>query len=370
MRVLALVTLPTIGAGGRLRVEQYRPFLARAGIELTVSHFFDDATHAILYQHGHTLSKALGTLRGIVRRVRDLIQVRRFDLVLIYREAIPIGPAFFERVLGRLGVPYVYDFDDAIFIEASGTVNHHWAWLRPVSRVAETTRRATCVIVGNEYLAEWARQHNPNVVILTTPVDTDRHQPSTETRAGAPVIVGWVGSHSTAPYLHLVDRPLAEIASRRSVIVRVIGGSYEAPGVPVEQIPYTLASEALEVATFDIGILPEPDDPWTRGKGAFKALVYMSSAVPVVASAVGVNAQVIADEVGGLLASTNEEWIAALDRLAGDPELRQRLGRAGRRRAEAMYSLEVLAPRFEDILKRALVLRPWRPSARRPPGRE
>ena len=354
LRVLALVTLPTLGAGGRLRIEQYVPSLRSAGIELTISHFFDEATMSILYRPGHTLRKAIGTIQGIGRRVRDIFRLSRFDAVLIYREAIPVGPAVFERLLRFLNVPYVYDFDDALFVEAPGVVNTRWAWLRPTSRVAYTTKHAVAVIVGNEYLAEWARQFNPAINVLTTPVDTERHRPIPIGRRDDPVVIGWLGSHSTAPYLHFVDEPLKILAGRKRIVVRVIGGDYEVEGLPIDLVPYSLDTEAAMVATFDIGILPEHDDPWTRGKGAFKALVYMASGVPVVASPVGVNADVVQDEVTGLIAATDDEWVAALERLIDDGSLRARMGALGRQRVEERYSLGALAPRFARILRQAL----------------
>jgi len=133
----------------------------------------------------------------------------------------------------------------------------------------------------------------------------------------------------------------------------VIGGSYQVVGVPVDEVPYDLSREAEQVATFDIGILPEPDDAWTRGKGAFKALVYMATGLPVIASPVGVNGQVVVHGVTGFLAATPLEWVDALDRLSTDVELRASLGAAGRKRVEDLYSLNTLAPRFMEVLKQA-----------------
>lgn len=353
MRVLALVTLPSLGAGNRLRIEQYAPPMTALGIDLVVSPFFDEAAHAVLYRPGHLAAKILGTARGLLRRARDVMRARRYDVVIVYREAVPFGPAVFERALGAFGVPYLYDFDDAIFVQAPYSVNRRWAWLRPTSRVAETTRRAAAVIVGNEYLAEWARRHNPDVTIIPTPVDTDRHVPRSGSRPAGPLVVGWVGSQTTAPYLHLVDRPLAALAARHEVVVRVVGGPYAAAGVPVEDLRYDVDREPADLASFDIGILPEPDDAWTRGKGAFKALLYMATGLPVVASRIGVNADVIVDGVTGFCVNDERGWQESLERLVADPALRARLGAAGRERIERLYSLRVQTPRFAAALERA-----------------
>ncbi|MBI4349039.1 MAG: glycosyltransferase family 4 protein [Elusimicrobia bacterium] len=352
IRVLCLTTLPTIGAGNRLRVEQYAPLLRDEGIELVISPFFDDATYAVLYERGHAIRKALGVVRGLLRRLRDILRIGRFDLVLVYRESAPLGPPVIERLLRRARVPYVFDFDDAIFLGPMHPSNRRWAWLRRPARVDAAVRGATAVIAGNEYLAAWARRLNPNVSVIATPIDTDRHQTAT-TRRDGPLVIGWVGSSTTAPYLHLLDSVLDEVGTRSDLVVRVIGGRYAHPRARVECWPYRLDKEPEDVATFDVGVLPEPDDPWTRGKGAFKALVYMAAGIPVVASDVGVNPEVVIDGVTGYCVSDAPSWVSALERLAADPELRTRMGSAGRRRAEEHHSLHVKAPLLADVLRRA-----------------
>ncbi len=350
MHVLCLVPYPTLGASNRLRVEQYAPLLRQHGIRLEVSPFFDDATYRVLYVRGRTAAKVRGVLRGLLRRARDVARARWYDLVLVHRESTPLGPPLVERLLRRRGLPYVFDFDDAIFLPAVHPANRRWAWLRSAARVSETARGAAAVIVGNDYLAEWARERNPNVVVIPTPVDTDRHLPRPAAGRAGPLVIGWAGSSTTASYLRLLDEPLARLAERREIIVRVIGGEYLHPRVSVEQRPYDLAAEPDEIATFDIGVLPQPDDPWTRGKGAFKALLYMATAVPVVASRVGVNETVVRHGITGYCVDGVGEWVEALDALAGDGELRRAFGAAGREHVERNYSLRVLAPRFADAL--------------------
>jgi len=353
LRVLCLTTLPTLGAGNRLRIEQFAGPLRRMGIVLEVSPFFDDSAYAGLYEPGRTFAKALAVLRGIGRRIRDAARIGRFDLVVVYRESAPLGPPLFERLLSLLRRRYVFDFDDAIFLAPVHPSNRRWAWLRHPSRVREATRRAHSVIVGNEYLAAWAREHNPRVVIISTAVDTVRHQLRGAAGRVPPVVLGWVGSSTTAPYLHLMDEALEILARRGDFVVRVVGGRYEHPSVKVECLPYRLEQEPQDVASFDIGLLPEPDDAWTRGKGAFKAMLYMAAGIPVVASRVGVNEDVIGGNEAGYCVSGTQEWVEAIERLAADPALRERLGAAGRRRLEARYSVTVQAPRFAEVLRRA-----------------
>lgn len=353
MRVLALVTLPTLGAGNRLRIEQYAPGLRDHGIELEVSPFFDHDTYVHLYRQGSVMRKAAGTVGGVVTRARDMARARGYDAVLVYRESAPVGPPLIERFLVAVGLPYVFDFDDAIFLRPIHPANRRWAWLRSASRVRWTVTHAAAVIAGNDYLADWARRWNGDVTVIPTPVDTERHRPKADRHGRTQdVILGWVGSSTTAPYLRLLDRPLAQLAREVPVRLRVIGGTYSHPVVPVESIDYDLAAEPDQVAEFDIGLLPEPDDAWTRGKGAFKALLYMAAGVPVVASDVGVNAEVVGG--GGVCVSGDSEWAETLATMARDTRLRRELGDLGRERVIQHYSLAQAVPRLAAVLRAAV----------------
>jgi glycosyltransferase involved in cell wall biosynthesis len=352
VRVIALVTLPSLGAGNRVRIEQYAPLLRERGIDLRVSAFFDDATYRILYQPGRTARKVLGVARGLLRRVRDLRLASEADLVIVYRESAPLGPPLFERYLGRIGVPYLYDFDDALHLAPIHPANRRWSWLRHPSRAAETARRAAAVTTDNEYLAAWARRHNPNVTVINSPVDTDRHRPMVRSGDGPPVI-GWVGSSTTAPYLGILDAPLRRLHARRPFVFRVIGGDYSHATATVDVRPYRLDEEPREVAAFEIGVQPAPDDEWSRAKGTFKALLYMAAEVPVVASRVGVIPEIVPHAEVGYCVASDDEWVEALDSLLADPVLRSRFGRAGRAWVEARYSLRVAAPRFAAALEAA-----------------
>lgn len=351
MRVLCLVPYPSLGASNRLRVEQYAGPLQRLGIDLTVSAFLDEDAYRILYLPGGFALKAIAVMRGMLRRGGDLIRAGRYDLILIHRESAPIGAPLVERWLRRRRIPYLFDFDDAIYIRAIHPANRRWSWLRQVN-TTESVRSAAVVTVGNQNLADWAKPFNEHVVVIPTPVDADRYGPP-DARAGGPFVIGWVGSSTTAPYLKQLDAAFARVGTDHSIVVRVVGGEYEAPGVTVESVPFTVAGEADALRGFDVGVLPEPDDEWARGKSGFKALLYMAAGLPVIASPVGANLEIVEDGVTGLLATDEASWVAALRRLIEDPALAQRMGRAGRDRLEQRYSLRVQAPRLAEALSAA-----------------
>jgi glycosyltransferase involved in cell wall biosynthesis len=354
LKVLCLALYPRSNASVRLRFEQQCAELTKHGVDLTISSFLDESGYRVTFQPGHIFAKVVAVARGFARRMTDLTRIPRFDLLLVYRESTPFGPRFVEAFASLVDVPVVVDFDEAIFIRNIHPANQNWAWLRDPRRLSSALRSAQAVTAQNTYLAEFARPFNPRVDVVPTPVDTEARRPRQVRRPG-PVVIGWLGSETTAPYLRLVDDVLARLSDESEIIVRVVGGAYSNPRIRrVEVREFSLDREQAELDGFDIGILPEPDDPWTKGKGGYKALLYMAVGVPVVASRVGVNPDIVAEGETGYCVATTEEWVAALRRLINDEQLRARLGSAGRARAVDRFSVAVIAPRFAAALRDAL----------------
>jgi glycosyltransferase involved in cell wall biosynthesis len=326
------------------------PELRRLGIDLTLSPFLDEAGLSVAFRRGHLRLKAFAVARGFLRRVADALRLGRFDLLFVYRESSPFGPPFLERFARRRRIPIVHDFDEAIFVPNIHSANKAWGWLRDRRRPARVSAMAAAVTVQNDYLAEFARKWNSRVTVIPTPVDTNGRHPR-QARSPGPVVVGWLGSETTAPYLKLVDDALARVSDEVDVIVRVVGGAYTNPRVRrLDVLEFTLEREQSDLEGFDIGILPEPDDDWTRGKGGYKALLYMAVGIPVVASRVGVNTDIVSDAETGFCVSTTDEWVAALRRLVADPSLRERMGAAGRARVTQRYSIQAVAPLMAKAL--------------------
>ena len=184
IKVLALSPIPEEGAGCRFRVSQYIPFLRDAGFEVTVSPFYSREYFSFVYRPGNYLRKATGFASLTLRRINELFSVRDYDLVLLYREAIPVGSPFIERAIAGLGLPIVYDFDDAIFLPAVSEANKAVSFLKNPGKVASILRLSRHVTVGNDFLADYARQFNSQVTVIPTAVDTNRFVP----RASAPAL--------------------------------------------------------------------------------------------------------------------------------------------------------------------------------------
>ncbi len=352
--MLALSPVPLEGAGCRFRVAQYIPALQAAGVSVTIAPFFDRSFFDLVYQPGRYLEKLGAFVRQSVARVRQLLARGRFDVFFVYREAYPIGPAWFESIVMRSGRPVIYDFDDAIFLSNTSEANRFASALKYPRKVASIVARSALVLAGNEYLATYARAYNSAVRVLPTCVDTDVFVPrSTPRSASDPLVVGWIGTPTTAAYVRSMAPVLARLAPRHNFVLRVSGSGapLEFVGVRTLNERWSLDGEVGLFNTCDVGVYPLADDEWARGKCGFKAIQFMACGVPVVAAAVGVNTEIIEDGVNGFLASDEREWEAKVSRLLADPSLRARMGAAGRRTIEERYSLAVHAPRLVSMVR-------------------
>lgn len=356
MRVLALMpALYDTSPGQRYRLEQWEPFLRELGVEISYEPFECEELHSLLYKPGLLGQKLSLVTKGLSRRVSALKRAKKFDLVYIFREAALLGPAVFERLIHRAGVPIVFDFDDAIFVSYRSPSNGYLSYLKFATKAKTSCRLASHVMVGNPYLAEYARQVNDCVTVVPTTIDTDKYRVvSSKQKAELPVI-GWTGSHSTVQHLDTLGNALETLAKSQRFTVRVIGTpNYQLHGVEVEALKWRSETELDDLGVIDIGVMPLPDDDWSKGKCGLKALQFMALGIPTICSPVGVNTDIIRDGENGFLASSEKEWLEKLTRLIESKELRERLGRAGRLTVEQSYSARTQAPRVYEIFKSVL----------------
>ncbi len=356
MRVLALMpALYDTSPGQRYRLEQWEPLLRERGVDITFASFEDEDLHALLYKRGMMRKKLQLVTRGLGRRLSLVRKAKNFDLVYILREAALLGPPVFERLIAQSGVPMVFDFDDAIFVSYRSPSNGYLSYLKFASKTKTICRIASHVMVGNPYLAEYARQVNDRVTVIPTTIDTDKYRVPERREKPGPPVIGWTGSHSTVQHLDTMRGALKKLAERESFRLRVIGTpAYECPPVDVEAMPWRAETELEDLSEIDIGMMPLPDDRWSKGKCGLKALQFMALGIPTICSPVGVNTDIIHDDQNGFIAATEDEWVEKLSRLLRSAELRQRLGHAGRATVEEKYSAITQTPRVYEIFKSVL----------------
>ena len=359
MRLLAIV--PSVydrNPSQRYRIEQWEPLLRERGVRVTYRPFESAELNEVLYQPGQLATKMRLVASALARRWRDVRDARDFDAVYVLREAALLGPPLFEHALARSGVPFVFDFDDAVFERYVSPANGYLSYLKFPGKTRTVCRLAAHVMAGNEYLADYARQVNPNVTVVPTTVDTERYTVVARPPNDVPV-VGWTGSYSTLQHLLTLSGALRRLSERVRFRLRVIGapgaaaGASGLEGLDVEWLPWRAETEVEDLRPLDVGVMPLPEDRWSKGKCGMKALQYMGLAIPAVCSPVGVNSEIVRDGENGMLAATEGEWVEKLSLLLKDAALRERLGRAGRATVEARYSAEVVAPLVHEVLQSA-----------------
>ena len=357
MKVLAIVpSLYDTSPGQRFRLEQWGNFLSENGVEITYSPFETEELKEILYRGGNALQKIKAVNQNLNRRRNELKSVGGFDLVYVFREAALLGPAWFERKIARSGVPMVFDFDDAVFVAYKSPSNGYLSYLKFPGKTASTCRLSAHVMAGNQYLADYARPFNKSVTIIPTTIDTEKYTVTEKEPNPGIVTIGWSGSYSTVQHLDTIRDTLQELARQEKYRLRVIGTpTYELSGVDVEAIQWRSETEIEDLRQIDIGLMPLPDDKWSKGKCGLKALQYMALGIPTVCSSVGVNSTIIQDGENGFLADSTDEWIDRLKKLINSAEMRKTIGLAGRKTVEENYSAKSQAPRvleiFESVVK-------------------
>jgi glycosyltransferase involved in cell wall biosynthesis len=277
-----------------------------------------------------------------------LTRASAFDLLWVEKELFPWIPAWFESLLN---IPYVVDYDDAVFhrydLHSSKIVRALLG--RKIDRVM---RHARLVIAGNEYLAERASQAGaPRVECVPSVVDVSRYA-LPESMNKSVFRIGWIGSPVTARYLDLVREAIGRLSQESPVALTLIGsGNVQPfPQTPTEFLSWSETIELEMSQKFDVGIMPLVDGPFERGKCGYKLIQYMASGLPVIASPVGVNQQIVEPGVNGYLAESSVDWLDVLRELRDDREKGILMGQAGRRKAEQLYNLQGTAPRLLNIL--------------------
>jgi glycosyltransferase involved in cell wall biosynthesis len=333
------------GRAEAVRAETMR----QAGIEVSYDWLLDAEQLKVFYGQTSPAKKAAVAAHAFARRVRSLGRDAP-DVYFVQREAFFLGNEWAEY-LAHLKAPVVFDFDDAIWLHAVSAANARFAWLKNVEKIPRVVRLAHTVLAGNEYLATWARKHSNNVHLVPTCVDTERFRPAPHD-AGA-ITIGWSGSASTLahlkPLLPVLERVKQKYGDR--IHLRVMGDpSFEHAPLKLRGETWTPEAELSMLRTMNIGVMPLPDDEWTRGKCGLKGLVSMSMGAATVMSPVGVNTEIVKHGENGLLARNDDEWFEHLSALIDDAALRARLGKAGRETVEQRYSVHHWGPRLVELL--------------------
>jgi glycosyltransferase involved in cell wall biosynthesis len=353
-KIAFIVQMPReVSPGQRFRFELWEPVLEKHNIGISTYPFFDLNTYRKLYLPGYFFTKFFGVVKGFIKRFGILFKLKNYDYIFLQREFAPVGPPIFEWIAAKvLGCKIIYDFDDAIWIASTSKENKFASWLKACWKVKYICKWSYKVVGGNEFLCEYARPFNKQVIKIPTCVDTVHHHNRLKDQETEKVVIGWTGSHSTMKYLNELIPVFEALQQKYPIELVVISNrSPEFSLTELRNVSWQEKTEIEDLLQINIGLMPLDPDPWCEGKCGFKLIQYLSLGIPAVASPVGVNKIIIEEGVNGFLCTTHEEWVKALSVLIENKEMRTGMGKKGRAKIEKEYSVVSQAEKFIELFK-------------------
>ncbi len=342
----------------RFRFEQYIEYLKENGFDYDFSYLITPEDDRFFYKPGNTLKKMKVVARSYMQRLKDAMKASTYDVIYIQREAFMTGSTYFERAFSKSKAKVIFDFDDSIWLSNVSDANKKFNWLKNSEKTADIIKLADLIFAGNQYLADYASQFNENIEIIPTTIDTDEYQRLDVPNEDGKVCIGWSGSITTIQHFQYAIPFLKKIKGKYGdrVKFKVIGdGNYKNEELDVVGLPWRKDTELKDLSSFDIGIMPLPDDEWAKGKCGLKGLQYMALEIPTLMSPVGVNSEIIQDGENGFLATDLDEWVDKISQLVESEELRKEVGQKARRTVLDRYSVialkETYLRLFNSLLK-------------------
>lgn len=320
-----------LGRGGnhpatRYRITQYLDYLKQNGIEYALEFF---------------PAGFLGWLR-LARLAGN------YNAVFIQKKRVN---NFWLWVFKRQGCKIIYDIDDAVMFNSS----RHSSPDSPgrMKRFVKMARASGFVIAGNNYLKSLVEPHNGNCTVIPTTIDMKKYPAKDYGSATDGVCtIGWIGGGKSIVFLNEIMPVLEDLAGRYDIRLKIVCNTFpDSDKLKIIRKQWKEDEEAADILTFDIGLSPLPDDPWSKGKCATKLLQCMAAGIPTVSSNAGVHPDIIKDGVNGYLAGSPQEWTEKISFLISDFNRRREMGLAGRKTVRDLYSVEANAPELLKILK-------------------
>jgi glycosyltransferase involved in cell wall biosynthesis len=345
IKVISLLMFPEKDPSCRYRVYQFKEYLKKHDILLNAYSVYSSRLYNLRQTHPQWNFRQLIMLSiGLIKRCSiQLLTSFRYNIIFVHRQTLPGGSLVIEKILKKMGKKIIYDFDDAIFIPSDS--KNGW------NTIKEHIKIADLIIVGNSYLADYAKKYNKNVYIVPSVIDIKKYKIKNDYSIKSNLKIGWIGSPSTAKFIENIRGVLYKLSKEIKFELILIGGKIELDGINTKYIEWSEENEVSELPGFDIGISPLPDNEWTRGKCGVKLLQYMTVGLPTVSSPVGVHKDIIQNGVNGFLAHDNNEWYEIIKKLINDQDLRERIGKQARNTIENKYNLEKASNELANLIK-------------------
>ena len=342
----------------RFRFEQYLAFLKLNGYDYDFSFLLSPEDDKIFYSPGNTFKKGIIFLKCFLKRLKDVLRANEYDIIFIQREAFMTGTVFFEKQFARSKAKVIFDFDDSIWMQNVSDANKRFSFLKDATKTSKIIALSDMIFAGNQYLSDYAKPFNNNIRIVPTTIDTVEYERMVLPKEEK-ICIGWSGSITTIQHFKFAVPALIKIKKKygERIKIKVIGdANYKNDELDVVSMNWNKQDELKELSSFDIGIMPLPDDEWAKGKCGLKGLQYMALAIPTIMSPVGVNSEIIQSGVNGFLATTDDDFVNAISKLVDDEILRKQVCAAGRKTVVEKFSVLAWEKKYLDYFNDVLLI--------------
>jgi glycosyltransferase involved in cell wall biosynthesis len=356
MNILFIAPYPkTIAPSQRFRFEHYLPALDQQQISYSYKTFVAGNDYKIMFQPGKALHKAWIIAKGFFNRTAMLFTLGRYDFVYIHREAALLGPPVFEWLITKVWhKKVIYDFDDAIWIPLSSDANPLAEKIKCNWKVAKICKWSTIVTTGNSFLANYAKQFNKDVRIIPTVVDTEHAHNKTKHQDEQPLTIGWTGTFTNFIHLPLATPAIKKLQGKYAFDFLIIADKDpELKNIQYRFLKWNKDTEIDDLIKMNIGIMPLIKTDVQLGKCAFKAIQYMSLAIPAVVTPIGANCEVVQDGINGFWADNDDQWYNTLEQLILHSDRRTEMGKAAQQKIQSQYAVNSTLSQFTDLFKSA-----------------
>lgn len=326
-----------MGPSSRYRIYSYLPFYRKANLEFSIAPLLGDWYLKRKWGHKSTMAIVPMIIISYLRRILSVLLINKNSLAYIGADSLPGFPPLVEWILVSRKIPYVIEFDDAVFH------NYDRNWLLK-NKYKYVISHASHIITGCQYLSDYVKQWNSKITEIPTSIDFNNYsKTSIKDKKDSIPIIGWIGSTLSSGYLLPLIPTLKKLYQLKKFKLNLIGFDsnlkQHLSGLNYEIIKWSSETEIEEMEKFTVGIMPLNDSPFERGKCAFKLVQYMAIGIPTVSTPLQSNIN-INQGCGNLFATTPEEWFYALLDILNNSNKYTQVGEKNKEIALSKYTFQ------------------------------
>lgn len=350
MKILFFTIGTRLYPSSRTRVYGYLPYLEKEGIAFKVVNLVSPrrTEDNLQMKGGSSILKIHEKLYNLKNTLKVILLSGSYNIIFLQKVLLPKSLFNMVRAFNRR---IVFDFDDAIYL-TNGKFRDRFIHTISLSRV---------VITSNEFLAAKARPYNNNILVIPTSVEMDKYRLGDRDKTKNEFIIVWVGTPEASKYLDQMKDVFIKLteAYKHKVKIRLIGldkfttGNHLAD-THIELVRWSEDTEAYEISSADVGIMPLGADGWSLGKGGYKLIQYMAGGLPVISSRDGIGKKIVSDGVNGFLPADEMEWFDKISFLIRNRDIAEKMGMAAKRKAEGEYSYAANFRNLYNVLKKSV----------------